>query len=100
MNYFLTLWSEKNTHTKCETVCGNATGTPGWTLFAFPNAQRYVYSPAQVPLQGAAIEGDLTMVTTLLKAGAASSGERERDGQTPLHAAAEGGRYGEDSVFV
>lgn len=33
------------------------------------------------------------MVEALLKAGAASSGERERDGQTPLHAAAEGGRY-------
>ncbi|CAN0242872.1 unnamed protein product [Ectocarpus fasciculatus] len=31
------------------------------------------------------------MVSTLLKAGAASSGERERDGETPLHAAAEGG---------
>lgn len=46
----------------------------------------------KVPLHGAAAEGDLTMVTALLKAGAASSGERERDGQTPLHAAAEGGR--------
>lgn len=46
----------------------------------------------KVPLQAAASEGDLTMVETLLKAGAASSGERERDGQTPLHAAAEGGR--------
>lgn len=33
------------------------------------------------------------MVETLIKAGASSSGERERDGQTPLHAAAEGGRY-------
>lgn len=47
----------------------------------------------QVPLQGAAAEGDLTMVEALIKAGAATSGERERDGQTPLHAAAEGGRY-------
>lgn len=47
----------------------------------------------KVPLQGAAVERDLTMVEALLKAGAASSGERERDGQTPLHAAAEGGRY-------
>lgn len=46
----------------------------------------------KVPLQAAAAEGDRTMVETLLKAGAASSGERERDGQTPLHAAAEGGR--------
>lgn len=46
----------------------------------------------QVPLQGAAAEGDLTMVETLMKAGAGISGERERDGQTPLHAAAEGGR--------
>eukprot|EP00752_Nemacystus_decipiens_P011626 g10321.t1 len=45
----------------------------------------------KVPLQGAAAEGDLTMVETLMKAGASISGERERDGQTPLHAAAEGG---------
>lgn len=34
------------------------------------------------------------MVETLMKAGASISGERERDGQTPLHAAAEGGRCG------
>lgn len=46
----------------------------------------------KVPLQGAAAEGDLTMVETLLKAGAACWGERDRDGLTPLHAAAEGGR--------
>ncbi|CAM9270749.1 unnamed protein product [Ectocarpus sp. 12 AP-2014] len=45
----------------------------------------------KVPLQGACREGDIDMVSTLLKAGAASSGERERDGETPLHAAAEGG---------
>ncbi|CAM9518472.1 unnamed protein product [Hapterophycus canaliculatus] len=45
----------------------------------------------KVPLQAAALEGDMDMVTTLLKAGATCSGERERDGQTPLHAAAEGG---------
>lgn len=47
---------------------------------------------SKVPLQGAASEGDLMTVSALLKAGAASCGERERDGQTPLHAAAEGGR--------
>lgn len=46
----------------------------------------------KVPLQAAAAEGDLAMVDTLLRAGAASSGERERDGQTPLHAATEGGK--------
>lgn len=46
----------------------------------------------KVPLQAAAAEGDLAMVKTLLQAGAACSGERERDGQTPLHAAIVGGK--------
>ncbi|CAN0120287.1 unnamed protein product [Scytosiphon promiscuus] len=45
----------------------------------------------KVPLQAAALEGDLDMVAALLKAGATCSGDRERDGQTPLHAAAKGG---------
>lgn len=53
-----------------------------------------------MPLQGAAAEGDLTMVETLMKAGASISGERERDGLTPLHAAAEGGRYGSSSARI
>ncbi|CAM9485175.1 unnamed protein product [Laminaria digitata] len=48
----------------------------------------------KILLQGAATEGDATMVAALLKAGASSSGGRVKDGVTPLHAAARGGSLG------
>lgn len=47
----------------------------------------------QIILHGAALDGDAMMVTALIKAGAACSGGRDSDGMTPLHAAAQGGRY-------
>lgn len=45
------------------------------------------------------MEGDFTMVSALLKAGSAVSGENDREGLTPLHAAAEGGRCAEHALI-
>lgn len=39
------------------------------------------------------MEGDEEAVLALLKAGAYSSGSLEKDDRTPLHAAAQAGRY-------
>lgn len=55
----------------------------------------------RVPLGGAAAVGDVAMIECLLAAGAdAGAGQREPDGATLLHAAAEGGRKRIVQAFV
>ncbi len=91
--------SKTRVRLSCESSAYTPLSLPPHSPAAFSNPTSSTNTPPpagcvrKVPLQGAAAEGDLTMVETLIKAGASSSGERERDGQTPLHAAAEGGRY-------